>query len=102
MRPITLRPRRPGGGLVALVVVLALAAACSAPVDSGPKTLRAASIPSDLRGETTTTATTILSTGESEEATVYFIKNDPTTLTDRQGRPMALIPEGAVIPEVLA
>ena len=83
MRPITPRPRRPGRGLVALVVVLALAAACSAPVDSGPKTLRAASIPSDLRGETTTTATTILSTGESEEATVYFIKNDPTTLTDR-------------------
>ena len=45
--------------------------------------MRAASIPSDLRGETTTTATTILSTGESEEVTVYFLKPDPATNTDR-------------------
>ena len=78
-----MRRRRARGGLVALVAALALAAACSAPVDSGPKTLRASSIPPDLRGETTTTTTTIVSTGESEEATVYFIKNDPSTNTDR-------------------
>jgi spore germination protein GerM len=78
-----MRRRRPFGGFVALVAALALAWACSAPVDSGPKTLRAASIPPDLRGETTTTTTTIISTGESEEATVYYIKSDPTNGIDR-------------------
>ena len=80
MRP---RRRRPLG-LVALLAALALAGACSAPVDSGPKTLRAAGIPADLRQETSsTTTTTLVTTGESEEVTVYFIKNDPSTLTDR-------------------
>ena len=75
--------RRPPGGLVALVTALALAGACSAPIDSGPRTLRASSIPPDLRGETTTSTTTVISTGESEEATVYYIKTDATTGTDR-------------------
>ena len=79
MRP---RRRRPLG-LVALLAALALAGACSAPVDSGPKTLRAAGIPADLRQETSSTTTTIVSTGESEEVTVYFIKADPSTGTDR-------------------
>jgi len=76
--------RRPGWrALLALVPVLVLAAGCSAPVDSGPKTLRAASIPADLRQETSTTTTTVISTGESEEVTVYFIGSDKTTGTDR-------------------
>ena len=37
-------------------------------------------------------------------ATIYHLLGiDPaTTLTDRQGRPMALIPEGEVITEMLA
>jgi spore germination protein GerM len=76
------RRRRPYG-LLALLATLALAAACSAPVDSGPQTLRAAGIPADLRGATTSTTTTVLSTGESEEVTVYYIKSDPSTGTDR-------------------
>lgn len=86
MRPgLTWGRRRSAGflGLVALVAVLALAAGCSAPVDSGPKTLRAAGIPADLRQETSSTTTTIISTGESEEVTVYFIGTDRTTGTDR-------------------
>ena len=71
--------------LVALGAVLALAGACSAPIDSGPRTLRAANLPPDLRGttSTSTTTTTIATTGESEEVTVYFIKNDPSSNTDR-------------------
>ena len=68
--------------LVALSAALA-GAACSAPVDSGPHTLRAAGIPPALQGSTSTTTTTIVTTGESEEVTVYFLKNDPATNTDR-------------------
>jgi spore germination protein GerM len=62
--------------IVALVATLLLAAACSAPVDSGPKTLRAASLPEDLRAETSSTTTTTAPTGESEEVTIYFIGSD--------------------------
>lgn len=62
--------------MVALVGTLLLAAACSAPVDSGPKTLRAASLPEDLRAETSSTTTTTAPTGESEEVTIYFIGSD--------------------------
>jgi spore germination protein GerM len=70
--------------LLLVVVAVALAgAACSAPVDSGPHTLRAASIPADLQGSTSTTTTSIVTSGESEEVTVYFLKNDPATNTDR-------------------
>jgi len=68
---------------VAVLAVLVLAAACSAPLDSGPRTLRAAGIPSDLRGTTSTTTTTIVTTGESEEVTVYFIRQDPASGADR-------------------
>lgn len=77
------RRRRGFLGLMALVAVVTLAAGCSTPVDSGPKTLRAASIPADLRQETSSTTTTVISTGESEEVTVYFIGTDRTTGTDR-------------------
>jgi spore germination protein GerM len=62
--------------IVALLGTLLLAAACSAPVDSGPKTLRAASLPEDLRAETSSTTTTTAPTGESEEVTIYFIGSD--------------------------
>ena len=63
--------------ILLLVVAVALAgAACSAPVDSRPHTLRAAGIPADLQGSTSTTTTTIITTGESEEVTVYFIGAD--------------------------
>jgi spore germination protein GerM len=75
--------RRRGALVAVALVALALAAACSAPVDSGPRTLRAATVPADLRGTTSTTTTTILTTGESEEVTVYFIKSDPASGTDR-------------------
>lgn len=61
--------------LLAVVLVAGLAAGCSTPVDSGPKTLRAASIPEDLRSALPTTTTTALS-GDSEEVTVYFIQGD--------------------------
>jgi spore germination protein GerM len=50
-----------------------LAAGCSAPVDSGPKTIRAASIPPGLRAQTSSTTTTTVPPGASEEVTVYFI-----------------------------
>jgi spore germination protein GerM len=60
--------------VMTVVATLLLAAACSAPVDSGPKALRAASIPEDLRsGTPSTTSSTTAPSGESEEVTVYFI-----------------------------
>ncbi|MEW6475410.1 MAG: GerMN domain-containing protein [Actinomycetota bacterium] len=58
---------------LALVGALVLAAGCSAPVDSGPKTIRAASIPPGLRAQTSSTTTTTVPPGASEEVTVYFI-----------------------------
>jgi spore germination protein GerM len=70
-----------------LVVGLLLAGACSAPLDSHPKTLRAASIPADLREQTSSTTTTILSTGESEEVTVYLILNDRLAPVKRRVTP---------------
>jgi spore germination protein GerM len=72
---VSRRRARPAG-LLALVAVLLLGAACSAPVDPGPKTLRAASIPADLRADTSSTTTTTIAPGESEEVTVYFIGPD--------------------------
>ena len=63
--------------LMTLVTMLLLAGACSAPVDSGPKAIRAASIPEDLRsGSTSPTTATTAPTGESEEVTIYFIGSD--------------------------
>jgi spore germination protein GerM len=53
-----------------------LVTACSSPVDSGPKTIRAARIPEGLRTETSSTTTTTGATGESEEVTVYLIGQD--------------------------
>jgi spore germination protein GerM len=55
---------------------LTLSVACSAPVDSGPKAIRAANIPDALRTETSSTTTTTANTGESEEVTIYFIGSD--------------------------
>ena len=78
-----MRLRRPLGLVLVAAGLLLAAAACSAPIDSGPRTLRAAAIPADLRGETTTTSTTVLSTGDSEEVTVYFIRADASTGQDR-------------------
>jgi spore germination protein GerM len=75
---------RPG---LLLLLGLLLAGACSGPVDSGPKTLRAAGIPADLREETSSTTTTILSTNESEEVTVYFILNDRLAPVKRRVTP---------------
>jgi spore germination protein GerM len=62
--------------MLALVAALLLAGACSAPVDSGPKAIRAASIPEELRTATSSTTTTTAPTGESEEVTIYFIGSD--------------------------
>jgi spore germination protein GerM len=64
------------GWLGALATALVLAVACSAPVDSGPKAIRPASIPLGLRAETSSTTSTTLPTGESEEVTVYFITQE--------------------------
>ena len=61
---------------VIAVVAMVLTAACSAPVDSGPKAIRAASIPEGLRTESSSTTTTSGPTGESEEVTVYLIGQD--------------------------
>ena len=71
-----MRPLRPVWLVVALVTTVLLAAGCSAPVDSGPKAIRAASIPEGLRAETSSTTTTTAPTGESEEVTIYFIGPD--------------------------
>lgn len=68
-------------GLMALV-----AAGCSAPVDSGPKTLRAASIPEALRSPSSTTSTSVPS-GESEEVTVYYIQGDRLAPVKRRVSP---------------
>ena len=62
--------------VMALMTTLLLAAACSAPVDSGPKAIRAASIPEGLRTESSSTTATSGPTGESEEVTVYLIGPD--------------------------
>lgn len=59
-----------------LVVAVALAGACSTPVDSGPKGIRSGSIPAALRAETSSTTTTTVPAGASEEVTVYFIASD--------------------------
>jgi spore germination protein GerM len=69
-------PVRPLWLVMALVAVLLLGAACSAPVDSGPKAIRAASLPEGLRAQTSSTTTTTAPTGESEEVTVYLIGPD--------------------------
>ena len=81
-----MRGRRWRPGLL-LAVGLLVAGACSTPLDSGPKTLRAAGIPADLREETSSTTTTIISTGESEEVTVYFILNDRLSPVKRKVTP---------------
>lgn len=72
--------------LLAGVVALAGAAGCSAPVDSGPKTLRAASIPEALRSPSSTTSTSVPS-GESEEVTVYYIQGDRLAPVKRRVSP---------------
>lgn len=78
MRALAGGTGRAGGRLrwAALVVALVAAGACSAPVDPGPKTIRSASIPPGLRTETSSTTTTTVPTGESEEVTVYLIGLD--------------------------
>jgi spore germination protein GerM len=58
---------------LALLAVLCLAGGCSAPLDSEPKTIRSASIPLGLRAETSSTTSTTVLPGASEEVTVYFI-----------------------------
>lgn len=79
--------RRPRiASLVAGVVALVAAAGCSAPVDSGPKTLRAASIPEALRSPASTTSTSVPS-GESEEVTVYYIQGDRLAPVKRRVSP---------------
>ena len=85
---MTARP----GRLVALVVALALAGACSAPVDSGPKTIRSASLPEGLRAESSSTTTTAPPTGESDEVTVYFIgpENRLVPVKRRVSRPVTV------------
>jgi spore germination protein GerM len=72
--------------LVAGLVALVAAAGCSSPVDSGPKTLRAASIPEALRSPSSTTSTSVPS-GESEEVTVYYIQGDRLAPVTRRVSP---------------
>jgi spore germination protein GerM len=62
--------------MMILMVSVLVVAACSSPVDSGPKAIRTASIPEGLRSETSSTTTTV-PTGESEEVTVYLIGPPP-------------------------
>ena len=74
VRPVS--PVWPTKTVMILVTTVLLAAACSAPVDSGPKTIRAASIPEGLRTESSSTTSTTGPPGESEEVTVYLIGQD--------------------------
>lgn len=69
-----------------MALALLLAGACSAPVDSGPRTIREASLPAALREETSTTTTTV-PTGETEEVTVYFIDGDRLGAVKRRVSP---------------
>ena len=62
--------------VVPLLAVVLFAGACSAPVDSGPKAIRAASIPEGLRAASSSTTTTTAPTGDSEEVTIYLIGQD--------------------------
>lgn len=63
--------------MTGMFVVVLLVAGCSAPVDSGPKAIGAASIPEGLRSETSsTTTTTTAPTGETAEVTIYLIGPD--------------------------
>ena len=62
--------------MMTLMVAMVVFAACSSPVDSGPKAIRTASIPEGLRSETSSTTTTTGPTAESEEVTVYLIGQD--------------------------
>jgi len=71
-----MRPVWPMRLVVVMLPAVLLAAACSAPVDSGPKAIRAASIPEDLRAGSSSTTTTTAPTGESEEVTIYLIGRD--------------------------
>jgi spore germination protein GerM len=72
------RPARLSGAVLTalLAVVVLLAGACSAPVDSGPKAIREASIPLGLRSETSSTTVTTAPTGATVEVTVYFINRE--------------------------
>lgn len=63
--------------MVSSVAMVLVVSACSSPVDSGPKAIRAASIPEGLRSETSSTTTTTVPTGESEEVTVFLIGPPP-------------------------
>lgn len=81
-----MRRRRRLWGLTAALVALVAAAGCSVPVDSGPKTLRAASIPEDLRSPSSTTSTSLPS-GESEEVTVYYILGERLAPVKRRVSP---------------
>lgn len=66
-----------GAGLaLALALGLVVAGACSAPVDSGPKAIREASIPVGLRSATSSTTTTTAPAGATEDVTVYFINRE--------------------------
>lgn len=66
--------------ILALVLGVVLAGACSAPVDSGPKAIRDASIPVGLRAETSSTTTTSAPPGTTEEVVVYFINREDERL----------------------
>ena len=70
------RPVRRVWVVVTLLAAVLFAAACSAPVDSGPQAIRAASLPEGLRAETSSSTTTTAPSGESEEVTIYFIGPD--------------------------
>jgi spore germination protein GerM len=60
-----------------LMAAMLVVTACSSPVDSGPKAIRTASIPEGLRSETSSTTTTTVPTGESQEVTVFLIGPPP-------------------------
>ena len=62
--------------VIVLGALLLVAGACSAPVDSGPKAIRATSLPEELRTQSSVTTATTAPTGESEEVNIYFIGAD--------------------------
>lgn len=80
------------------VAAVLVVAACSSPVDSGPKTIRAANIPENLRGETSSTTTTTVLTGESTEVTVFLIGPPPE---QRLVPVKRLVPSPATVEKIL-
>jgi spore germination protein GerM len=77
--------------LALLSLLVVAAAGCGAPIDSGPRALRAAQVPADLRQETSTTTATTIPSGVSSPVTIFFVTGDRLAPVTRQVRAPATV-----------